>query len=361
MKKNNKSKIYWANRAKQSQDAILDDVQAEYVAHIEREYKAAIRDIDMKIRAWYQRIATNNGISYAEAKKLLSKSELKEFRWDVREYMRHAWDNEDGAWSKMLENASARVHITRLDALKVQLQQRVQELADKQIGTIQKAATKAFSESYYHTAFELQSEAQLGVMMQGVDPKRLEVALKRPWTVDERNFVARCWTDKNRLVNVLNRELTRMIATGSQPKRAIDTIAKEFETSRRNAGRLVNTEAAHAASEAQLETFKELKVERYMIVATLSGTTCEDCGAEDGVVKPLSEFQPGVTAPPFHPNCRCVTKPYDEDVEKYATRIARDAETGETFYMEPGTTYKDWKRLQEELYEDRHGKPRKQR
>lgn len=354
MAKKNKSKSakYWADRMKRSQDAILDRVQAEYVSHIEREYRSAIKEIDAKIRAWYQRIATNNGVSYAEAKKLLTKDELKEFHWDVREYMRHAWDNEDGVWSKMLENASAKVHITRLDALKVQLQQRVQELADKQIGVIQKAATQAFSENYWHTAFEVQNEAQLGVTMQGIDPKRLEVALKRPWTVDERNFVARCWTDKNRLVNVLNRELTRMIATGEQPKRAIETIAKEFDTSKRNAGRLVNTEAAHAASEAQMETFRELKVERYMIVATLSTTTCEECGEEDGVVKPMSEFQPGVTAPPFHPNCRCTTKPYDEDVEKFASRIARDAGTGETFIMEPGTTYADWKKMQEDKYGD---------
>ncbi len=61
-------------------------------------------------------------------------------------------------------------------------------------------------------------------------------------------------------------------------------------------------------------------------------------------------MQPGVTAPPFHPNCRCTTKPYDEDVEKFAARVARDAKTGEKFEMPAGTTYADWKKMQDEKY-----------
>lgn len=335
---------------KRSQDAILDGVQKEYVAHVEREYRRAIRSIDTKIRAWYQRLADNNGISFSEARKLLSKNELDEFHWIVKEYMRHAWENSDGVWEKELENASARIHITRLDALRTQLQQHVQELIDKQITAVQSAAETAYFDSYLHTAFEVQSEAGIGIRMQGVDPARLETVLKRPWTTDGKNFVARCWTDKKRLVNVLNRELTRMIATGENPDRAITHISKEFNTSRANAGRLINTESSFAAAQAQQDTFKELKVERYMIVATLSTTTCSECGDMDGLVFPLSEFKPGSTANPFHPNCRCTTKPYDEDVEKFAKRAARDAKTGERFEMPAGTTYADWKKMQDEKY-----------
>lgn len=341
---------YWADRMKRSQDAILDSVQEKYVEHVEREYRRAIRSIDTKIRAWYQRLADNNGVSFKEAHKLLSKDELDEFHWTVEEYMQHAWENVDGIWEKELENASARIHITRLDALKTQLQQHVQELMDKQITSVQNAADRAYFDSYLHTAFEVQSEAGIGIRMQGVDPARLEKALQRPWTTDGKNFVARCWADKNRLVNVLNRELTRMIATGESPDRAITHISKEFNTSRANAGRLINTESSFAAAQAQQETFKELKVERYMIVATLSGSTCSECADMDGLVFPMSEFKPGATANPFHPNCRCTTKPYDKDIEKIAERFARDVKTGERIEMPPGTTYKDWYRMQEEKY-----------
>ena len=41
--------------------------------------------IDKEIRVWYQRIADNNGISLAEAKKLLRQNELDELKWDIEE------------------------------------------------------------------------------------------------------------------------------------------------------------------------------------------------------------------------------------------------------------------------------------
>ncbi|MBQ9605532.1 MAG: hypothetical protein IJR45_08985 [Firmicutes bacterium] len=37
---------------------------------------------------------------------------------------------------------------------------------------------------------------------------------------------------------------------------------------------------------------------------------------------PMSDFKSGVTAPPFHPNCRSVTVPYlDDSSEKYSARV----------------------------------------
>ena len=59
-----------------------------------------------------------------EAKKLLSTKELKEFRWDVKEYIKYGRENDmNQMWMKELENASARVHINRLEALRIRTQQ----------------------------------------------------------------------------------------------------------------------------------------------------------------------------------------------------------------------------------------------
>jgi len=350
MNKREKNAVYWAQRAKQSQDAILDDVQNVFVPYAQEQYDEAIRRIETQIRAWYQRLAKNNGVTFKEARQLLQKDELAEFHWDVNEYMRHAWENADGIWEKELENASAKVHISQLDALRTRLRQQCEVIADRQISTIGDAAGQTFVESYFHTAFELQKQARIGVQMRGVDRTRIMNALRRPWTTDSSNYVARCWKDKDRLVQVVNRELTQMIATGAKPDRAISTIAKEFGVSKRNAGRLIMTESSHAASEAQAETFRELKVERYQIVATLSATTCEICQKMDGLVFPMSERKEGETAHPFHPNCRCTTRPYDEDVEKFVERIARDAKTGETYRVPGDMTYKQWMEKQDAKY-----------
>jgi len=73
-------------------------------------------------------------------------------------------------------------------------------------------------------------------------------------------------------------------------------------------------------------------VERYEIVATLDMRTSEICQELDGEVFEMKSFEPGVTAPPFHPWCRTVTCPYFDD--NFGERAARGAD-GKTCYV-PG-------------------------
>lgn len=342
------NKTYWRRRFKQTQDAIKNGAYKDAVA-IEREYIAAMKEIDTKIRAWYQRIAENNEISYEDAVKLLRADELEEFHWTVDEYIKHGIDNLDGAWSKQLENASARVHISRLEALKIELQGHAEELTGKLITTTTNAAEEAFTASYYHTAYELQHVAGVGVDMQQIDKHRLESVLYRPWTADKKTFKARCWTDKDKLVDLLGKELTRMAATGAKPDQAIETISKAFKTSQANAARLVMTESAYFASEAEKECYKDLKVERYEVVGTFDAKMCDYCGDMNGNVFPMKDFKEGVTAPPFHPWCRCCTAPYYEDMKDIGQRWMRDPDTGQSGYVPAEMTFKEWK----EIYVDK--------
>lgn len=98
-----------------------------YVENLEKQFAAAQAEIERQMARWYQRFAANNEIGLAEAKRLLNSKELKEFHWTVAEYIAYGEQNAiDGAWMKQLENASARVHISRLEALKLQLQQQAE-------------------------------------------------------------------------------------------------------------------------------------------------------------------------------------------------------------------------------------------
>ena len=75
----------------------------------------------------------NNEISMSQAKKILTEKELEEFKWTVEEYIQFGKDNTLGqAWMKELGNASARVHIRRLEALEIQLRQTVETLYQRE-------------------------------------------------------------------------------------------------------------------------------------------------------------------------------------------------------------------------------------
>lgn len=341
---------YWAQRFKKMEDSLKDE-SYEYVQNLEKQFDAAIRDIDTQIRAWYQRFATNNGISLADAKRLLTTGELKEFRWTVAEYIEKAKESGiSGAWIKELENASARVHISRLDALKYQLQQQAEVLTHERVKVTTEASSVAYTQSFYHTAFEVQRGLGIGWTMQALNNNLVQKVLSRPWAVDGQTFTARCWIDKQKLVNVINQEITRMVATGAAPQKVIDAVAKQLNVSKSNASRVVMTESAFFSSAAQRDCFNELDVERYVVVCALDTNTCEKCGSLDGKVFKMSEFEVGVTANPFHPWCRCCTAPYFEDMAEIGERHARDTETGESFTVPKNTTYEQWKKMQDEKH-----------
>lgn len=61
----------------------------------------------------------------------------------------------------------------------------------------------------------------------------------------------------------------------------------------------------------------------------------------DGQHFPMTDYEPGVTAPPFHPNCRSVTAPYFED--NYGGQRAARGEDGKTYYVPDNMTYPKWK------------------
>lgn len=333
-----KNDAYWNNRMRILEEALLD-TGYEYVQNLEKQYELAIAEIDRKIAAWYQRFAKNNEITLAEAKRLLNSTELKEFRWTVEEYIKNGESLSD-EWKKQLENASSRVHISRLDSLKVQLRQEAEALHGSQLKATESLLSDIYRKGYFHTAFEFQKGLGVGWSLHGLTGTEIQKVLSRPWTADGQTFRDRVWVNKQALVNSVNTNLTQMIMRGEAPDRAIKTIAKQFNVAKNKAGRLVMTESAAFSSAAQKDCFTALDVQQYRIIGTLDSETCELCGELDGKVYKMSDYQVGTTAPPFHPWCRCCTAPYFADMDN-GSRIARNAE-GKTYEVPADMTYKDW-------------------
>ena len=335
---------YWKLRFEQL-EAAQNGQGAAAVAEIERQYKEAQKQIEGQIARWYQRFADNNGISLAEARQYLKGAALKEFKWDVQDYIKYGQDNALlGGWMKELENASAKYHISKLEALKIQTQQSLEVMFSKQLGTVTGAMGDVFESGYYHTAYELQKGFNIGWDIAGLDQSQIEKVLAKPWAVDGKNFSERIWGNKQKLISEVHGELTQNIMLGADPQKAIDSLAKKMKTSRYNAGRLIMTEEAYFSSAAQKDCFEELGVEQFEIVATLDSHTSDICRSLDGKHFPMKDYQPGVTAPPFHVFCRSTTVPYfDEDFGDIGERAARDEETGKTYYIPDDMNYQDWK------------------
>lgn len=331
---------------------VLEDEQyqrsAAYYKDVQEQFRQASNSLQMDIERWYQRLADNNGISYASAKKFLKESELEEFKWTVEQYIKAGQENAiDQRWMKELENASARHHIDYLTAMKMQAQQYAELLSTEFEGGMADFLHQSFSEQYYRTAWEMANGTGVGSNLARIDTRKIDALIKKPWAQDGKNFSDRLWTNKEKLVNNLHRELSQCIIRGEAPQKAIGRLAREMNVSRNQAGNLIMTESAAISSAAQKECFSELDVERYQFDATLDGKACDICGGMDQLDFKMSEYEVGVTAPPIHPRCRCCTVPFFDDWEEFGIRderAARDSETGKTVYVDGRLNYEDWKR-----------------
>lgn len=334
---------YWKQRFTQLEAAQNRKGAGAYL-EIEKQYKAAQNELEAQIARWYQRFADSNGISLAQAKQWLKGQDLAEFKWDVKEYIKYGKENAiNGAWMQELENASSKFHISRLEALQIQTQNSLETMFAQQMGTMKKALSDVYASGYYHTAYAVQQGFGLGWDVAGLDQAQIEKVLSKPWAVDGYNFSTRIWNSKTKLIGEVHNELSKNLLTGADPQKAIDSLAKKMGTSKSNAGRLVMTEQAYFSSAAQKDCFNDLDVEEYEIVATLDSHTSDICRSLDGKVFKMSDYKPGVTAPPFHVYCRSTTAPHFKDNFDVGERAARGAD-GKTYYVPDDVTYSEWKK-----------------
>ena len=339
-----KNRNYWKERSEELEKA-SHDRGASYFSQLQQQYDIASQKIQDDVNKWYARFAKNNEISMQEARKLLTSDELKEFQWSVQEYIEKGRKNGlSGQWSKQLENASARVHISRLDSLKMQMQNHIEMLYRNESEDMTNVMKDIYTNGFYHTAYEVQKGFEKGFPISKLNKDEVNKVISKPWAADGSNFSDRIWKQRNQLISELHNNLSQAIIRGKSPFEVTDVIAKRFNVSKNQAGRLVMTESAFFAEESSKDAYKELGVEQYEILATLDSHTSEICQDLDGQVFNMSEYEVGVTAPPFHCYCRSTTIPYFDDEFELGIERAARGQDGSTYYVPADMKYSDWKK-----------------
>lgn len=339
---------YWADRFITLNEELHKDTVEKYL-QIEYVFQQAQWEIKNDIEKWYNRIANNNNLSLKEANVLLNDNQLTEFHWNLQEYIKYGMDNVTSqSWNKQLENASAKYHITRLEALKMSTQNALEKAFGNQLDVTDTMARDTFTSGSYKTMYELQKGLNIGFDVAKINEGKLEKIISKPWVADGRNFSSRIWGDKAKMITELHSEITKLCITGKSNTKAINHMMNYVNTSINNAKfcakRLIVTEKAFFASLARFETFENLNVKQYKISAIFDLKTSQICRDMDGEVFDIDEYAIGKTAPPFHPFCRTDTVPYinnkytENDMKK-----ARD-ENGEIQKIPANMTYREWEK-----------------
>lgn len=334
---------YWRKRVEELEKAqILNE--AKYVVLLKEEYEKALSSIKKETGSWLARFSINNQISLKESKKWLNANELKELQWDVNEYIKYGQENGiDLIWKKELENASAKVHISRLEALQLQIQNEIEKLSFKEQKSTQEFILDTYADTYYKMAYEIQKGNNVAFHVAALDTDTLKKIISKPWTTDNLTFSDRIWKNKKSLIDTLQKDLTQSIIKGEGPDKVIEKISKDFNVSKNRASTLVMSESAFFGSSARKKCFKDLWVQKYENVATLDSHTSEICREIDGTVFDMSDYEEGTTAPPFHVKCRTTTAPHFEDEFEFGERAARNTD-GKTYYIPSNIKYEEWEK-----------------
>lgn len=336
-----KNADYWRGRFSILEESAHQEAD-QYIHSLDEMFMDAQRTVQADIERWYGRFASNNGISLTEARKMLTTGQLEEFRWTVDQYIKIGQQaNLSAEWLKKLENASAKFHVSRLEAIQTQIQQQIELLYGNQLDGLDSLLKKIAGNGYTQSAFAIQKGIGLGWDITALNQKKLETLLSKPWTTDGRTFSDRIWSKKKELVGSVQKELTQGLLRGDSPQKITDAIKNRFNVSRYQAGRLVHTETTYFNAVSTKQAYQDLGVEKVEILETLDSHTCEICQPLDGMVIPLAQYEPGVTVPPFHPNCRGTTCPHFADMD--GERAARNAE-GKVYYVPANMTYTQWKK-----------------
>ena len=334
---------YWADRFTAEENRI-NELSKEQVKEAKRQYDIALKNTNQKIYEFYAKYAKDNNISMYEAKQRFNKKELKEFKMSLSEYVRKGQSlniDPDDAIIKELKNVSSRVHIERLEALKMEIKAEIDLLSKTMENNLDKHLREVYKDSYYRSAYSIQKGLDKFSNIEKLNPELLESLVYKPWTKDNTNWSKRIWGNDGKLVNTLHTNLTQNIITGKPLKEVINTIAERFNVEKNIASRLIMTESAAYHSRAKEKCMKDLGCEKYEVIATLDDRTSSICRSMDSKVFDMKDYQVGVTAPPFHVYCRSVTAPYYDKIDG-DTNLRASRTEDDDYKLVDVKDYQDW-------------------
>lgn len=324
---------YWEKRQVENYRDREKDILYFY-RNLENAFNQSKREIEMIINDFFVRYSENNKISYSDAKKLISKEEIKTLNYFINKVYKSV-----GANDKEIINISLKARLSRFEALQKQIEAVLDVLYEVEYkqGGIEKLK-EVYRDSYYNTLYNMDTFKGFHAEFSTLNIRDVEALIEYPF--NGANYSDRIWKQKDHMVAKLKENVTTMLVQGKNPKEFTNDFAKTFNVKKNEAYRLLHTESSFIIEQGTLAAYKEDGVEEYQILATLDTKTSEICREQDNKVYKIEEYVTGVTAPPFHNYCRSTTIPYYGDYE--GTRKARDPKTNKTYDVPANMSYTEW-------------------
>lgn len=289
----------WIERAKQR---VLDNAKEtdQSVKEIMFLFDEAAWQLETEINAMFQKYATENGLTDAEASKMLTGSEYSRWRKGIDEYLKDAQG--DSKTLLELNTLAAKSRISRKEQMLSSFYRTMITLSKDTETKLTDLLGDRFKTNYYRGCYDVQSIFGVGFNVSKVDEKMLFRILQHPWS--GKNYSQALWENTDKLATLAKREITLGFMTGSSIQKMAKEIDDVMGKGRYAAERLVRTESSYFSNQGELASYRELGIQEY----TFLGGGCDICMELNGQSFSLDEAEPGLNLPPMHPNCKCTIK-----------------------------------------------------
>lgn len=334
---------YWKKRAeereaewtKKSKDTIEKEL-ADY-------YRQALSRITDDIAILYGRYAKDNNLTYAEASKLLTGKEFKQWRMSLEEYLDAIDKTADNKLLLELNTLAMRKRISRLDKLYSDTLKNLYKLGVDSENSMTKFLSGAYKDNYYKNLFDIGKTIGIRSSVSEVDDKKVRKVLNASWS--GKNYSERIWKNTDQLAKLIRNEITDGFHRGVSINKMAKLVQQRMNVGKYEATRLVRTEMNYVQNKAALDSIKDSDMKYYIFLATLDKKTSTVCRAHDRKVYPVDGATPGTNMPPLHPHCRSTIAGNLTDYDTgRGKRSARD-KNGKRIIIPAAMNYDDYYKI----------------
>lgn len=333
---------YWTRRAEEQEKYWYKKSQMTIERDLAKYYRDSLKNIRTNIEALYGRFARDNKLSPSDARKLITGSEYRQWRMDIKEYLQKIKDTGNEGLQRELNTLAMRSRISRLDKLYGETVKELDGLGRHITKSMTSFLSDSFKDNYYHRLYDIGKINKILPSISKVDNKTMADILHNRWS--GKNYSERIWKNTSDLAKNVRQEVLTSVHRGESVQKISARLAKRESVELYKATRLVRTELNYVNNTAAFDSIKDSGMKKFRFIATLDRRTSTICREHDGRVYSVDEAKSGNNIPPLHPNCRSTIAGMldDEDTESIGTRIAR-AGTGKTYHVPAGMKYDDWK------------------
>ena len=292
---------YWKRREEIAKQNYITE-EEEYNRNLAQLYNSMLVNIETQINSFYQKYATAEKITMAEAMQKVAQMDVQAFQAKAKQYVQMRDFSKRANQELRLYNATMKIN--RLELLKANIGLEMIDTFNQMQGQFDTNLLKRAADEF---------ERQAGILGMGVDdaPRLARTIVNASF--HNADFSTRIWLYQGQLKNELSSLLSNGIVQGIHSRELAKQLEKKFGASKYNAERLMRTEMARVQIAAQEESYKANGYDQYVFLAI--GTACPDCLALNEQHFNVSDMQAGENAPPMHPNCRCSTAAWMDRAE----------------------------------------------